>query len=510
MVKADDDVEGMGLSNPLGVEAFGAVPLVLQPLCVALLGLVATPVAIVALFLRTRAARGTERSQLQWLLLGFVLCLGLSVVVDLAVGFAAIPVCIAVAVVRHGLFDVDLVVNRTLVYGLLTLASLLAYAGVVALAGQYIPGENRLAPFVAAVVVAAAAAARSRVQRLVDQLLFGARRDPMAVVASVGASVDAAPDPLHALAEAVTGALRLPFVQVLDADGSSVAEHGAPVAGTHVLPVVNRGRKLGVLIVGRRSRGERLRTEEEAALREVARRAGSLMREAALVEDLRAGYEQIVSTREEERKRLRHDLHDGVGPSLAGLALQVDSLAARLRDDPGLHGRAERLRDDLRRAVAEVRGIVDGLRPAALDEIGVAGALEALASRDTDPIVSVECDSLPQLPAAVEVTAYRIACEAVTNAVRHAGAGQVRLELSAVPGELVVTVEDDGHGFGADHVAGLGLRSMHERAESVGGHVEVASGPTGTTVRARLPCSGSAGVEEQPATPATTGAQVSP
>jgi signal transduction histidine kinase len=495
--KPDSDVEGMGLANPLGIgsESLLLPWVVAQAGCVALLALIASPIAIGGLAVRQRRATGTERAQLQWLLLGFTTCLVLGVLsafVDtaeeavFAVAFCAIPVSVAGAVVRHGLFDVELVVNRTIVYALLTGAGVLGYVALVAAAGRYV-GSDGAGPVVAALVVAVAASARSWLQRLVDRRLFGARRDPYAVVQLVGESSSVAG--VTGLVDAVREALRLPFVQVLDDDGEVVAESGAPVAGTHVLPVVERGRRLGVLVVGRRSRGERLRPEEESALRDVARRAGSLLLASELQEDLRRSYERTVVAREEERRRLRRDLHDGVGPALAGMALQLDSLAGRLGDDEVLAARAEGLRDRLRGTVGEVRRIVDGLRPAALDELGLAQALRQLATDDDAPVqVVVDADLPEELPAAVEVAAYRIAGEAVTNALRHADATSAQLRAWTDGEALHVEVSDDGRGFGADATAGVGLQSLHDRAAEVGGTLAVDSVPgSGTRVAAVLP-----------------------
>jgi len=495
--KPDPDVEGMGLANPLGLGPAGWVPvwIVGQAGSVAVLGLLASPIALVSLARRQKAATGTERAQLQWLLLGFATCLVLgatSTVVPtpsdalFALAFSAIPVSIAVAVIRHGMLDVELVANRTIVYGLLTGAGLLTYVGLVAFAGQYVSGDGS-GPLVAAVVVAVAASARTRLQRLVDRRLFGARRDPYAVVQQVGAGSSASGIP--GLVEAVRDALRLPFVQLLDAEGEVVAEAGAPVAGTHVLPVVDRGRRLGVLVVGRRSRGERLRPEEESALRDVAGRAGALLLAGELQADLQRSVERTVTAREEERRRLRRDLHDGVGPALAGMALQLDSLAGRLGDDPALAQRAEILRDRLRGTVGEVRRIVDGLRPAVVDELGLAQALGQLATDDDTAVSVVVTTDLPaELPAAVEVAAYRIAGEAVTNALRHANPGRVVVEAYVTSGSLRLRVTDDGTGFGTNTTAGVGLASLHDRAAEVGGTLVVDSRPgAGTRVVAVLP-----------------------
>jgi signal transduction histidine kinase len=216
---------------------------------------------------------------------------------------------------------------------------------------------------------------------------------------------------------------------------------------------------------------------------------------AVLVADLQHSRERLVAAREEERRRLRRDLHDGVGPELAGMALQLDSLASRVRDDPTLVERVRLLRDRMRGTVVEVRRVVDDLRPPALDELGLAGALrEHLAVYSSAPdgaSVELSADGLPEgLPAAVEVAAYRIVAEAVANAMRHGHAAHCAVRLSLHDGGVGVEVTDDGSGIAADARPGVGLQSIDDRATEIGGSLEVSSGPSGTTVRAWLPLEG--------------------
>jgi signal transduction histidine kinase len=250
------------------------------------------------------------------------------------------------------------------------------------------------------------------------------------------------------------------------------------------------------LRVGRRHHGERLRAEEQSVLNETARRAGALIQAAGLVADLQASRERIVAAREEERRRLRHDLHDGVGPQLAGLALQLDALARRLGNDGDNAARVQMLRDRLRDTVVEVRQVVDNLRPPALDDVGLVEAIRQQvaayavvgSNNDVRPLVSVRADLLPELPAAVEVAAYRIVTEAVANAVRHGQPAHCEVVLTAADGRLDITVSDDGTGVGDGATPGVGLASMRERAAEVGGSFDLQTGPAGTTVIACLPC----------------------
>lgn len=508
MFRPDPDVEGLGVRNPLGIGpahvGSGWHFLLLGPVLALAFG--GAPAALAALVARQRRAVGRVRAQLQWLLLGFVSCLiiltvttvvpvpwGLGGHYGLAVAFAMIPLAVAVAVVRYGLFDIELVVNRAIVYAALTALGLAAYAGLLAVTGAR-AGTGTFAPLLAALIAAVLTAARSRFQRFVDRKLFGARSDPYEVVRRVGAAVAAAETPGMALASLVSTVcevLALPYAAVEStgpAGEVGLAESGSPVPWAETLPAVYRGRQVGVLRVGHRHRGERFRPEEASALGDAARRAASLLHAADLSADLRVSRERVVVAREEERRRLRRDLHDGLGPELAGMALQLDSLASGLRADADLAERALRLRDRMRHTVTEVRRIVEGLRPGAVDELGLAEALRQLAAAGSDLEFAVHVPStFGDLPAAAEVAAYRIAAEACANVIRHARASRCSIEAGIQDGWLTLAVSDNGAGFGTESAVGVGLQSLHERAAEVGGAVEIRSGPGGTTVSAKLP-----------------------
>jgi hypothetical protein len=293
MFRPDPDVEGLGVRNPLGIGPAsvgnGWHFLLLGPVLVLAFG--AAPAALLALIARQRRAVGRIRAQLQWLLLGFVSCLlvmAVSLVVPLpqglgghyglAVAFALIPLSVAVAVVRYGLFDIELVVNRAIVYAVLTALGLAAYAGLLAAAGAG-AARGPYAPLLAALIAAVLTAARSRFQRLVDRKLFGARRDPYEVIRRVGVSVAAADSPGMALAglvSTVCEVLALPYAAVESASpaGGCVgrAESGSPVPWAEVLPAVYRGRQVGVLRVGHRGASP---PAGNPAARQPAARAGT-------------------------------------------------------------------------------------------------------------------------------------------------------------------------------------------------------------------------------------------
>jgi signal transduction histidine kinase len=342
-----------------------------------------------------------------------------------------------------------------------------------------------------AVAALVAAAARDRVQAIVDRWLFGHRHNAYAVVAQVGRGVAAASQPLDALQRLVDGlreALRLPYAAFAGGDINVAA--GRPQHGIRVVTVTALGESVGELHVGLRSPGEKWTAEQEAAVAEVADRAGTLAYAATLVTDIARSRGRIVVAREEERRRLRADLHDGVAPALAGTALQLESLARKLDQagQPELACRALELRDGLRAGVGELRALVHGLRPPVLDQRGLAGALRQLTAGHENPLCTATIDDLGAPHAAVEVAAYAIAAEALGNALRHSAASRVILAARQAGGEIVVSVSDNGVGMPARLRAGVGMVSMRERAAEVGGRLELTPTPGGgTTVVATLP-----------------------
>jgi signal transduction histidine kinase len=249
-------------------------------------------------------------------------------------------------------------------------------------------------------------------------------------------------------------------------------------------------------------RGGALRSADRRLLEDLSHQLGGVVHSHGLVDRVREAGHRLVLAREEERRRLRHDLHDGLGPQLAGLTLQVDTLRNRLSSGVVPAGAdADRelvaLRTEIQSTVSEVRRIVEGLRPPALDELGLAGAVDQVVRRTARPPMTVRShlDAPPSVPAAVEVACYRIAQEALTNVVRHSGADVATVCLRADDGGLLLEVTDDGSGTVLAREDGVGLSSMRERAEQIGGRVVIESRPgSGTSLRAWLPLEPAAAV----------------
>lgn len=416
-----------------------------------------------------------------------------------AVGLAGLPFPIALAVtVRRGrLFGIETILRRSLVYGGLTATVVLVYATAFVLLSALLPGDAPYAVYLLATGVAALVALplRDRLQRGVNHLLYGDRDEPHRALARLAQRLDASLEPeavLPIVAQTVAESLRLPYAAIeLQRDGGAMvaAAHGTPRGELERLTLVHGGEVIGWLAVAPRAPDEPFSAADRSLLADLARQAGAAAHSVRLTRDLQRYRQQLVSAREEERRRLRRDLHDGVGPTLAGALLKLE--AARGSDPAAMDALLAELESETRRTIDDVRRLAYGLRPPVLDQVGLAGALRQDAERlsAAGPRITVEAlGLLPDLPAAVEVAAYRIGCEAMTNVVHHASAAHASLTLEATPDALVVRITDDGRGMALVRHAGVGLTSMRERAEELGGEFAIDSNAAGgVRITARLP-----------------------
>lgn len=512
-------------ANPTGFLPIPAMVVIVLWVAVVVLSVVTAGVGVVT---RWRHAACEFRQQLKWVLYGFGLVLtavavgiadgllenllGVDVVatplLDVMFGATnlALVVALGLAVLRYRLYDVDLVINRTLVYGVLTAAIVASYVLIVAGVGALLPETtDRLLSLLATAVVAVGfSPLRVRVQSIVNRLMFGARDDPYVVMSKLGRELAGSAAPartLQTIVDTVAEALRLPWVAVeLDQrDGRAIrAEHGS-AAGDEasdlvVVPIIHLDDVVGRLVAAPRSPHESLSFKDCRLLEDIAYQAGAVAHAVRLTTDLQRSREQLVAAREEERRRIRRDLHDGLGPSLASQSFKLDAALDRVGSDPeGAARLLSSLKRETQQLVADIRRLVYELRPPALDELGLAGALAARV-RHLDGVgnllveVITEPAPLPPLPAGVEVAAYGIAHEAITNAVRHARAKRCTVTLTAADAWLRVCVCDDGVGIPSERRPGIGLISMRERAEELGGTLTVDSAhPRGTQATASLP-----------------------
>ena len=490
-----------GLRNPFALP-FG------EWLATAGLGLVVLGVggAVVSLLIRVRRSNGIERQQLKWLGLAAIpifisfgdFFVGANVYISsIAVALLALPV--SVAILGYRLYDLDLFVNRALVYGALSAIVIAIYVAIVAGAAFVSASRLSLPPVLAAMAAALLAIPlRDRLQLLVDRLMYGKRREPLSVIKALGRQLESAGPPEEVLRRAVAelaDVLRLDGLMVESAEGAIVASFGSATGSEIRIPLVQQGELVGDLAVSPRS-GERLSPRDLSVLEDLGPQLAIALHALNLTDEVRRSRERIVLAREEERRRIRRDLHDGLGPTLTGVAMLADAARNQLKNDPKATAELlSRLRSELTAAISEIRKLVYGLRPPALDEFGLTGALRQQAERFNDAhrngnsltVYVEESAEMPDLPAAVEVAAYRITAEALNNVSRHSGANHCEVRLTAGV-QLEVEVVDNGRGWPVGARSGVGLASMRERAEELGGRLVIEAAPGGgTRVLATLP-----------------------
>lgn len=493
------------VNNPLGWQSGGTALRIASSVGFGVLGLVAIAV-VASVVVRFRRADAAVRAQLRWLLIALLVFsvtyllpgggwLGVaSLVVNVAATFL-LPVTLAVAITRRDGYGLP----RVLVFGFLSTLLVSAYLAVVGGAEVLFDGRaDRVAALVAAGGVALAAAPlRARLQRGVDRLVYGDRGDPYAALSDLGRRLAGSPDDLlHEVVAAVVDALRAPYAAVtLLGDATPTAAVGRARSPEVVVPLTLRGENVGALVVGQRAPTERYGARDLALLHDLAGHIAVAAHAAALTRDLQRSRESLVLAREEERRRIRRDLHDGLGPALAGVALGIDAARNTMDRDPAATAEALRqLKSEVQSSIADVRRLVYDLRPPTLDQLGLVPALEEYAARLSERggiDATVSAPTLPALPAAVEVAAYRIATEALANAARHSGGHTASVTLGIDDDWLHLGVADDGVGMpaqGNNRHRGVGLGAMTERAAELGGRCEVTPAASGgTMVSAVLP-----------------------
>ncbi|HEU5035638.1 MAG TPA: histidine kinase [Nocardioides sp.] len=499
---------------PIPHDVYVALLLTARPLMV-----LSLPLAVAVVFARQRRASGRERIQLRWLLWAGVVCVvmsGIAVVLHngwivttaLIIALAVTGVSIAIGLTDPEMGDVDALIGATVVWA--TVAGVVIALDAILIAALNAGLGDRLSErdatlLLVLVAVTLYAPVRGWVSGLVRRALVGRRGDRYAVVADLAARLEETADvraQLPALASEVAAAFKLDYVRVEvfgHAGGTISATHGTRPDEVREVPIRYGDEEVGLLELPARGVRSMLSRRDQVLLFDVVRQAAMAVRSARLAADLQQSREQLVLAREEDRRRIRRDLHDGLGPVLGGVAMRLDAAGNALDRDPETTRRlVAQSRQDITDALADVRRLVHGLRPPALDDLGLLAALDQQAERlsSADLRVTVAAEDVPPLSAAVEVAAYRIASEALANTARHAGARHAEVRLVGDTAALLVEVRDDGSGIDPGVTAGVGLRSIRERAEELGGRTEITC-PTagGTRVRAWLPMAPGLGEE---------------
>jgi signal transduction histidine kinase len=421
--------------------------------------------------------------------------------------YLPIVFAVTIAILRYRLWDIDIIINRALVYSLLTALVVGIYVLIVGTLGAFFKSSSdSLAISLSATGIVAITfqPMRGYLQRGVNRVMFGERHNPYEVISRLSARLEANLSPgtlLPGIAETIAQTLKLPYVSIAIKDGDAFktdAVWGQPADQGRItaLPLVYGQETVGQMVIGQVAGDKTLSGTEQQLLANIARQTGIAVHAVQLTAELQQSRLHIVTAREEERRRLRRDLHDGLGPTLASHTLKIGAARALIESSPDMADTIlADLENSLATSLADIRRLVYNLRPPALDQLGLAGALCDFVEQYgvSDPASDVPDftvhipESLPVLPAAVEVAAYRIVQEAANNVVRHAQARHAEIAIGA-NGALDITVSDDGRGL-PEHVHyGVGLSSMRERAEELGGYCSIENrAGGGTHLHARIP-----------------------
>jgi signal transduction histidine kinase len=509
------------MRNPLYLPTFRFFDPLLDSAFPFLFLLVASALAQI---MRFRAARGVERQQIKWF--AFAICVlavylivsdylqlsGLVESILTGLAFLALPAAIGVAILQYRLWDLDVVVKRALIAGLLVVLAIGVYAGAVAIFGLVASDrESGGSLFVIAVLLGLAFRPVMRIaRRLVDRVVYGRRATPYEVLTEfserVGTSY-ATEDVLPRMAQVLGEGAGAEVARIWLRDGrelhqaavwpadagtiSSIAVLGDSVAGVPgetTLEVRDRGELLGALSV-RMPAAEPMNPAKEKLVRDLASQAGLVLRNVRLVEDLRASRQRLVAAQDEERRRLERNIHDGAQQQLVALTVKA-RLARQLteRDPAKATELLAQIEAETQTALEDLRDLARGIYPPLLADQGLVAALEAQSRKVSIP-VRISAGGVGRYRADVEATVYFCTLEALQNVAKYAQATSTEIVLSATNGSLSFVIRDDGRGFDPMRVEhGSGLQGMADRVAAVGGSLEVGSSPgAGTTVAGRVP-----------------------
>jgi len=482
-----------------------------------LIGGLGSPLAV---YLRFRRSTGIERVQMKWLVYAALVSIAFILMLYIIYLFSSdklasvqllyifpsllvfiVPVTCTIAILRHGLWDIDILINRALVYGVLTASVVAIYVAMVTGLGALFESQGSLLISLLATgfVAVVFQPMRERLQHAVNRLLYGERDDPAAVLTQLAHHLEAADTStaiLPNLVQTIAHLLKIPYVAIwlpVAADQMEpVAAWGEASDPMQTIPLTYQKEAIGHLVVTPRGPQEQFNRHEQDLLATIAALSATTVRAVQLSDELRRSRQRIVSAREEERRRLRRDLHDGLGPQLASQTLGLEAVAQLMPTNPEkAQALLESLKTQAQDAILDVRRLVYDLRPPALDDLGLIGALRQSASHYETGVLRFSFDvpqALPELPAAIETAVYRIAQEAMTNVVRHAEATLCTTRLSYTDTQVIVEVCDNGRGLSQNHHSGVGLQAIKERTTELNGQYTIELLPDGgTLVQARLP-----------------------
>jgi len=513
------DLTTVNVTNPLGVDALGDLLHTLTQVA-GLLTFASGILAGVAIVVRYRSATGEVRQQIKWLaFVGvlFLVELFVGIILSVVLGESpagdavgtivfvvwsltltiGIPVACGVAILRYHLYELDVVVRKAVVFGLLAAFVTGVYVVVVGGIGVLIGSHNAALSFVAAAVLALAfQPARDRARRVADRIVYGERATPYEVLAEFSSRVGdayAADDVLPRMAQVLTsgtGAASATVWLQVGTELHPVATYPADAAPqrAHPVDVLHQGEKLGELSV-EMTAADPMDPSKDKLIRDLAAQAGLVLRNVRLIEDLRASRQRLVAAQDDERRRIERNLHDGVQQQLVALQVQLRLLGTLAGRDPErTSAMAATLQDRAAEALEDLRDLARGIYPPLLADQGLAAALTAQARKAVVP-TTVTPSTIDRFPQEIEAAVYFCALEAMNNVAKYADASAATITLARADGTLRFTVSDDGAGFDPTVTSyGTGLQGMADRLDAIGGSLRVTSTPgEGTTITGSVP-----------------------
>ena len=515
---APGDLDGFpGVSNPVGLDSMPWIETLGNTAMFVFVGCVLA--AIVSMAVRYRRSEGDERQQLKWLLLAISLLAssfivgvpywtlggtgrGLDFVENVLVAaLVAIPVAIGVAILKYRLYDIDVVIKKTVVYAILAGLIFVVGVGLVRLVtGVLVGGRGGDALLLAGILIGLLVWPLRRVAlRIADRLVFGRRATPYQVLSEFSGRVAetyAADDVLERMAQILGEALGADAATVWLRVGDRFRPEaswpaGEPIEGSvppSAVEVRHQGDVLGALSV-RMPANDPMNPSRDRLIRDLAGQAGLVLRNAALIEDLRASRQRLVAAQDQERRRIERNIHDGAQQQLVALAVKLklaDSLVGK--DEQRAHAMLAELQEETNQALEDLRDLARGIYPPLLADKGLGAALESQARKSATP-VSVEVDGIGRYRQEAEAAVYFSCLEALQNVAKYADATRTTIRLAQTDGVLTFEVEDDGRGFDPEAVErGTGLQGIADRLAALGGEVEIRSAPgDGTTLAGRVP-----------------------
>lgn len=467
-----------------------------------------------------KVSSSTERQQTKWVVYGFAFMLVTFISINLlyipgvvkgpisllflnaiiSASVAIIPTTLTFAVLKHRLWDIGPIVNRTIVYGVLTASTIFIYIlSVSYLSRIFQTTENIFSSFIATGIVAVLfAPLKEHLQKWINRLMYGKKNEPFKVLTMLSQHWEkpiSMEEAIDIVAKMIRESLKLPYAAIsftVDSRDTIVAVSGQASTEIISIPIIHRGETLGNLLLSPRSLGEEFSKADQELLEVLIRQAGPVIQGVKmsvgmklLAEEVQESREKLVLAREEERRKLRRNLHDDLAPRLAALALNVAAAERIVKKDPATTAdMLAELKMTIRSTVNDIRTLVHDLRPPTLDELGLVESIKQrveeltkapshLVGTSLNVYLDVMGD-IPSLPAAVEVAAYRIVTESLVNVIRHSSATACLIQLKTEDHtNLHIEVSDNGIGFEKCKPTapngGIGMQSMREQAVELGG-----------------------------------------